>query len=522
MGSIGSWFSRGFDRLAARPRLAVVVIGLGLLLSGNGVLPLLDRDEPRFAEAGREMLQTGDWAVPWCNGVYRFDKPPLIYWCEVACYRVLGVNEFAARMPAALFSVGTALVLVAWGRRLGRVRAGLAAGLMFLTCVQVQIHGRLAVADLPMVFFVTLAVWCGWEWLRSGGKGGGWWAGCFGAMGFGFLAKGPEAWLPLAGLGWLAWRRGNDFRFHAGWMWAGVGVMLGLTLAWAVPALVQTHGEYYTVGLLHHVVYRSVGDIDGHGGGGWLAYAALLPLYLATFFFSFFPWSWRLAGRLRGWWTRERETDVLGVWLLTQAGLFFLVFSLVRTKLPHYTLPAFPLLALWLGLRVEGEPDFGRWFGRRLAGMAVFVLLLTWVGFGLVRPWFVAEEIWDRVADRMRPETRVASVGYGEISLVWKLRSVMTNNVVLSSDPNGLAAFFAAPGPWIFLAPTNYTVANPAWTNGAVAVRISGGDVSRWHVEPREWELMGRRMPGWVFVPRHWELNAWVGNGPMLGRAALP
>ncbi len=51
---------------------------------GNNALPLIDRDEPRFAEASREMRQSGDFIIPRVNGAYRFDKPPLIYWCQVA------------------------------------------------------------------------------------------------------------------------------------------------------------------------------------------------------------------------------------------------------------------------------------------------------------------------------------------------------------------------------------------------------------------------------------------------------
>ena len=82
--------------VSAKPLRIVVLIGLVLLLSGNWILPLMDRDEPRFAEASREMLQRNDMIIPWFNGQYRFDKPPLIYWCQAACYQVLGENAFAA------------------------------------------------------------------------------------------------------------------------------------------------------------------------------------------------------------------------------------------------------------------------------------------------------------------------------------------------------------------------------------------------------------------------------------------
>ena len=63
------------------------------------MLPLVDRDEPRFAEASREMIERGDYVVPYFNDRYRFDKPPLTYWAQVASYRVFGQNPFAARLP---------------------------------------------------------------------------------------------------------------------------------------------------------------------------------------------------------------------------------------------------------------------------------------------------------------------------------------------------------------------------------------------------------------------------------------
>jgi len=143
------------------PLRTVLSLGVVLFMSGNWILPLLDRDEPRFAEASREMLQRHDFIVPWLNGTHRFDKPPLIYWCQIACYLVLGESSFAARLPSVLFALATAMLLLIWGRRLGNEKAGFYAALMFITALQVLIHARLSVADMPMVFFFTAAVWSG-------------------------------------------------------------------------------------------------------------------------------------------------------------------------------------------------------------------------------------------------------------------------------------------------------------------------------------------------------------------------
>ena len=62
-------------------------------MAGTWSLPLIDRDEPRFAEASREMIERGDYIVPRFNNQLRLDKPPLTYWAQTASYRVFGQND---------------------------------------------------------------------------------------------------------------------------------------------------------------------------------------------------------------------------------------------------------------------------------------------------------------------------------------------------------------------------------------------------------------------------------------------
>ena len=88
-------------------------------VTGTRSLPLIDRDEPRFAEASREMTEHGDYVVPYFNNQRRLDKPPLTYWAQTASYRIFGENDFAARSPSALAAALTALLIFAWGRRIG-------------------------------------------------------------------------------------------------------------------------------------------------------------------------------------------------------------------------------------------------------------------------------------------------------------------------------------------------------------------------------------------------------------------
>jgi 4-amino-4-deoxy-L-arabinose transferase-like glycosyltransferase len=289
-----------FTRLSACPVRTVLGLSLALFLSGNWILPLLDRDEPRFAEASREMLERGDFVIPWFNGTYRFDKPPLVYWCQIACFRALGENAFAARLPSALFASTTGVLLVLWGRRLNNEQAGFYAATMFVSCLQVLIHARLSVADMPMIFFFTAAVWSGWELTRPDmRRHTGWWWMFFASLALGFLAKGPVAWLPLGVLLFASWRRPALFKLQLQHLLPGLTLMLGIIGLWGLPALLKTNGEFLSVGIGRHVIHRSFGIMEGHGAKGLLGFVLALPLYLLAFFPSFFPWSLKFPHALR-------------------------------------------------------------------------------------------------------------------------------------------------------------------------------------------------------------------------------
>ncbi len=85
--------------------------------------------------------------------------------------------------------------------------------------------------------------------------------------------------------------------------------------------------------------------MEGHGAKSLGVYFLTLPFYFVTFSSSFFPWSIKLPWLDAKIW---RERDATDNYLIAGAAIIFLIFTLVKTKLPHYTLPAFPLIALFL------------------------------------------------------------------------------------------------------------------------------------------------------------------------------
>jgi 4-amino-4-deoxy-L-arabinose transferase-like glycosyltransferase len=404
-----------------------MVLFLGCLLfhvAGTWSLPLIDRDEPRFAEASREMRERGDFVVPYFNNQFRFDKPPLTYWFQVASYRVFGENDFAARFPTAVAAALAALALLGWGKRIGGERAGWWAAIIFTLSLQTFIHGKAAVADMWLVLFVTLAHRAGWELLDLNAERPTsnaqrpiifWWALFYVSLAFAFLAKGPIGWTPLLTLAALK-ISGRELRlnrrFH---FFFGIILMFWLVCIWGIPALIRTHGEFFRVGIGKHVVERSVATMEGHGASSIWMYLALLPFYFITVFVSFFPWSIKLPAL---WKSLRSNRDGTDQFLLTGAVIVFGIFTFVQTKLPHYTLPAFPLLALLVARRFDSL---------RLSKLIPIAMSAIYVAVALFVTPFLAKLFPSYTLARdsrlnLKPEMEFGAVEFTEPSLVWYFR----------------------------------------------------------------------------------------------------
>jgi 4-amino-4-deoxy-L-arabinose transferase-like glycosyltransferase len=334
--------------LASRFRVILFlgVCGLGLLGAGTWSLPLIDRDEPRFAGATREMVAAGEWVIPYFNGEYRFDKPVLIYWLMRIGIFIFGDHEWGVRFPSIFFAVGTAWLIYEIGRTLRRPGTGLLGGCLWLTLLQVLLHGRLAVADMPMVFFLTLVQWAllhlvvvEGSWKRFGVWFWLLWLG----LGMGFLAKGPIALaVPLGTLllwRWLFWRGPVVWsKLQAGW---GVVVMLAVMGSWGIPALIMTDGLFWKVGMGEHVIERGTEAFNNR--------SFLFFFYFLVAPLSLLPW-FGLAGyvwqSLRRVW--DGETAFLAAWVVVP----YVIFSIYSTQLPHYVMPAFPAMALLFAMGV--------------------------------------------------------------------------------------------------------------------------------------------------------------------------
>ncbi len=457
---------------ATRNFLALFCGCLLFHLAGTWLLPLVDRDEPRFAEASREMIERRDFVVPFFNDRFRFDKPPLTYWAQVGSYYLFGEDPFAARFPSAVAAALTAVVIFSWGRRLGSRRLGFWAALVFTLCVQTFVHAKAAVADMWLVLFMTLAQWAGYELLRDRFAGSWrsavvrpkglrkWWWIFYLSLALGFLAKGPIAWMPLGTVAAFRFCRPVPDLARRFLFVRGILLTLGLVALWGVPALRQTHGEFLSIGLGRHVIGRSFGTMQGHGGASILSALASLPFYFVTIFLTFAPWSIGLPWLARRLWQKR---DTLDLYLIAGTGVIVVVFSVVKTKLPHYILPAFPLLALLFVrhlLRTRGGERILLW----TAGATATVMLgVALVGFPAMAPYFPSAALFEKAEPYLQPEMDFAAYDFDAPSLVWLFRSRVRgflrynreeNRDVATLQPDQIPPFLASAGPHFVVLPS--------------------------------------------------------------------
>ena len=469
--------------LSLNSRLAPAIRNFALLfagsllfhLAGTWTMPLIDRDEPRFAEASREMIERGDYVVPFLNNRHRFDKPPLTYWAHTVSYRLFGENDFAARLPSAIAAALTAVLLLAWGRRVSGNTVGWWSAIIFTVCLQTFMHAKAAVADMWLVLFMTAAHWAGYELLRDRLATPGsaipagvvlqrrWWWIFYLSLGLAFLAKGPVGWLPLATVALTRFflpdaQLNRRFLFFTGLLF-----MLSLVAAWGIPALVQTNGEFLRIGIGRHVVARSVVAMEGHGARSFGAYIASLPFYFAAIFITFAPWSLKLPALGKKLWQRR---DPLDNYLLGGIALVFVIFTLVKTKLPHYTLPAYPLLALLLAKMLAEAPN-GRRFVRRASIAGVVVALAIVAATPIAARYSPSLQLMRAARPDLTPDMEFGAVSYNEPSLVWYFRKHI-NGYMSDLDRKSVQPFMDKPGARFVVLPTEmaaqlYTTVPDGW-----------------------------------------------------------
>lgn len=371
-----------FQQRWAHYSMLLLVAG-ALNLTNLGGPSLWDIDEGNNAEAAREMLEAANLVVPTFNYQLRVDKPALLYWLQIACYRWLGVSEFSARLPSALAAIAAVLVTYELGRRMFGASTGIMAGLILATnlafCASAHFANPDALLNLCTLLIFTI-FWCG---VSRGSRA---WFGLAGvAVGLAVLAKGPVGLLLPGAVCFLflAWSR----KLHVLWdrrLILGGTTFLIVAAPWYVWVALETKADFLRGFILKHNVDRFLNPMEKHGGPAYY--------YLAALLVGFAPWSVFLGWT--GWmaWGRRAKADQADghqavmmpasyrfLWCWIAAYLVF--FTISSTKLPNYILPIYPAVALltarWLDRWRLGQ------LGQIVWPMHVGLACLTLLGIAL-------------------------------------------------------------------------------------------------------------------------------------------
>ena len=362
---------------------------------GLGRQAITDADEAFYAEASREMVESGDWLTPRFNYQHRWEKPVLYYWLTSATYLITGPTEFAARLWAALSGVGLALLAWAIGRQTtGRDDVAWLTGAVVATSFGYFSMARSALPDLPLTFCITLGIWAALRAadaasLRSAspsgtgragpfGPAGIWWALAGFGAGAGFLMKGPVALVvPAVVLLPIAWRERRRVRVDVRGIALATVIAAVVGLPWYV-AMWREHGSAYVQSFfVADNLERFTSERFNDARPFWF--------YLPVLLGGLMPWSVYLVAfsgdglvRLRRRALRLNDTD----WrLLIWAAMPVLFFTVSIGKQPRYILPVLPPLAVFVARGIIQRLGHQR---DRLLSVATWITAIVYAALAFV------------------------------------------------------------------------------------------------------------------------------------------
>ncbi len=305
-----------------------------------GLAPLFDLDEGAFSEATREMLTGKDYITTYLNGQLRFDKPILIYWLQLASVKLLGLNEFALRLPSALAATLWVFVTYRFTARYLDKSYAFFTALFMLSALQINLIAKAAIADALLNLWIALTMFAIYlYWHKRTRK---YLYATFAFMALGFLTKGPVAILIPFVVSGLFFAIKRQF-----WLWLKTVFHPGGLLLFALIALPWYILEYQAQGMafiegffLKHNLQRFDSSMEKHSGA--------LYYYIVVMLIGLLPFVYFVLKSVTG--IRRFLQNDLTLFLLLWFGFVFLFFSLSGTKLPHYIIYGYTPLFIFAAI----------------------------------------------------------------------------------------------------------------------------------------------------------------------------
>jgi 4-amino-4-deoxy-L-arabinose transferase-like glycosyltransferase len=359
--------------------LIALLFGCVIYLGNSGFPGLLDDADASHAVVAREILQRHDWVILYMNGIRYLMKAPLHYWAVAVSYAVLGVNEFATRLPVALAMIGLALLVNEFTRRFFGVRAGLYSALAVLTgagfflFTRIMIPEGIYALEFTAVFYFFLRGWTGSLPTRTA-----YW-GVAVMTALAMLTRGligvifPVAIIGLFVIATRGWKRLREMHLVSSTL-----IFLAAVTPWHLLASGRAKTFFWSYFINEHFK-RAVGtrfppDYE----------AVPLWLWLVAHLIWFFPWSIFLWAAfkdfppVRTW--KEMDASRQSKLLLAIWGGFILLFFSMTfgSRMEYYSFGGWPAIAMLLGIGLaRAEEDGKGWLVHVQGALAAVGLVLA-------------------------------------------------------------------------------------------------------------------------------------------------
>ena len=380
-----------FHRLNMKNLRAYVVIALMgsvLFIPFLGASHLFDWDEINFAEASREMIVTGNYTQTQIDFHQFWEKPPFFFWLQSASMHIFGVNEFAARFPNAICGILTLMILYAIGKRLRDERLAGWWVICYAGSMLPQFYFKSGIIDPWFNLFIFLGVY-GWIRYVQDNKQLKWivFSGIF--AGLSMLTKGPVG-VGLIGISVGIWYLSTRFRkFPNLWHILVFLICVAAPMAPWVAIEISHNGTWFIKEFFTYQTRLATTEDASHGG--FLLYHFVVILFLC------FPASAFAIGNIIKKNNVEQQHADFRKWMIILLSVVLVVFTIVQTKIAHYSSMAYFPLTFLAAQRLANIDK--RWSSVEIVLIAVtgfvFSVSLFAIPFVLQRPELLETYILD-------------------------------------------------------------------------------------------------------------------------------
>lgn len=321
-------------------RYWLIAIGIAFVLyfifiHNLGVVPLLDSDETRYADMARSMLYSKDFITPHLDGIIFWDKPPLFFWVLCIFYKILGVSEFAVRLPSAICALITVIALFFTVKRTCSVKIAIASALILASCTVFVIFSRISILDMLLSANIALSIMCGFLTYYADDKFKKYyWLGFYIFSGLGILTKGIPAFvIPFGTMFFVGlWKKNLKEFFKPEFLIPGMLIFLIITLPWHFEMYRIHGGEFIKEYIIKHHFQRFIGSTE-------IGREHSLIYYIPTFIVGFLPWTISFFAGIKKLIFKNKNEFIM----MNLIGFMFsfIFFSIARTKLITYILPLY-------------------------------------------------------------------------------------------------------------------------------------------------------------------------------------